>query len=708
MNKSTKSAKLIIEAQMGKESEFFKGKRPWSRIKDQILTNYLTPYISKVAKLNKRIVIVDAFAGPGRFDDGSIGSPLIICETAERIAPDKYFAIFLNSDKDSYENLNTNIKNYIDNNSAKSIYGQAEDLLSILRNIIGDSTLLLYLDPFGLKGCDFHLLEPYLGRDKKFSTEIFINMSMPTLHRYATRIAVKSGKVTSQTKSLNLELSKILGSEDWKDIMWSEIPAEEKEEKVVEQYVNRLRNYLPFAGCCPVREKISSRTKYYIIFCSRHPDALVLMNDFMHNAYFGILSEVSFKDTLFEDQAIDLIKPSGNLEEEIINTVNKYPGIMRKDCWLEIIKNHFMVWTKSEFIKMVDQLGKEEELKFQSRTKRLNENAQLYPKDYNQNPNPSPVKMKIHWDYFLNLNNKPELLLKKMNDGSIITRFDKTPLPKESHDVVCPHFVELKWAYGCPFDCSWCYLKGTFRFKPDGLAPVFKDIDKIKNHVQTFLDNIKTPELFNTGEIADSLMGEHLNPPFSKFIIQLFEEQNTHKVLFVTKSTNINNILAMPSAKQAVFSFSLNAMAVADMWEKRAPSPLKRLEAAKKLHDRGYTVRARIDPIVPVKDWEKHYRDLIDKIFARFVPERITLGSLRGLQSTINGTNDKSWTGFLKEYSNWGKKVDFTLRSEIYSYLIDYLEDKYSYQDVALCKESIEVWEKLGMDWKNIRCNCLL
>jgi three-Cys-motif partner protein len=449
---------------MGKESEFFKGKRPWSLIKDRILENYLTPYITKVAKLNKRIIFVDAFAGPGRFDDGSTGSPLLICETAEKIAPNKYFAIFLNSDKDSYQKLNFNVKKYTDKGSAKSVYGQAEDLLSILKNIIGDSTLLLYLDPFGLKGCYFHLLEPYLGRDKKFSTEIIINMSMPTLHRYATRKAVQSGQTTSQTQSLNRELSKILGSEDWKEIMWSDIPAKEKEEKVIEQYVNRLKNELPFPGYCSVREKISTRTKYYVIFCSRHPDALRLMNDIMHNAYFGIMSEVSFKDTLFKDQALDLIKPSRNLKEEIINTVNKYPGIKRKDCWLEIIKNHFMVWPKSEFIEMVDQLRKEEELKFQSRTKRLNEDAQLYPKHYNYNLNPTPIRMKIHWDYFQNLDDQPELLLKKINDGSIITRFDKTPTPKESHDVVCPHFIELKWAYGCPFDCSWCYLKGTFRF----------------------------------------------------------------------------------------------------------------------------------------------------------------------------------------------------------------------------------------------------
>lgn len=693
---------------MRKETEFFRGKRPWSIIKDQIVKDYLTPYLSKVSKLNKRIAIVDVFAGPGQFDDGSIGSPLIICEIAERLVPRRYIAIFVNSDKDSFEKLNNNIKKYINNNSAKSLHGEARDLLSVLGSIIGNSTILLYLDPFGLKGCDFYFLEPYLGREKRFSTEIIINMSMPTLHRYATWKAVKSGKTTNQTKNLNQQLSKILGGEEWKSIMWSDTPAKVKEEQIVEIYVERLKNYLPFAGYCPVREKVSTRTKYYTIFCSRHPDALKLMNDIMHKAYFGIISELSFRDTLFEDQALDLIKPSNKIEEEIISVIEKYPGIKRKDCWLEIIKRNFMIWTKSEFIKAVEYLAKMEELKFRSTTRRLNESAQLYPKTYNQNPNYSPAKMNIHWDYFYDLCNKPNMLLKKINDGSIITRFDKTPIPQRASDVVCPHFLELKWAYGCPFDCSWCYLKGTFRFKPDGLTPVFKNIDKIKNHTDTFLSNVKTPELLNTGEISDSLMGEHLNPPFSQFIIQLFAKQNKHKVLFVTKSINIKNILQLPSAKQAVFSFSLNSLPAAEKWEKRAPSPVKRLDAAKKLYDRGYSVRVRVDPIVPIKNWEKHYEELIDNIFDRFVPERITLGSLRGLQSTINGTEDKSWTVYLKEYSNWGKKIDLKMRSRIYSYLIEYLASRYKYDKIALCKESVEVWEKLGLDWKNIKCNCLM
>jgi len=311
----------------------------------------------------------------------------------------------------------------------------------------------------------------------------------------------------------------------------------------------------------------------------------------------------------------------------------------------------------------------------------------------------------IYNDYKL-INGKTEKLVTRVNDGSIIVRFDKTPSPKSLIDVVCPHFVELKWAYGCPYDCSWCYLKGTFRFHPNGKAPVIKNYDKIELHTRTFLEEVETPEILNTGEIADSLMFEHSDKPFSKFIIPMFEAQNNHKVLFLTKSSDIKNLLEMPSHHQVIMSFSLNAIPVADKWEK-APKILKRLEATQKLSDAGFEVRIRIDPMVPIENWEKHYIELIDLIFERFIPKRITLGSLRGLQSTINGCTDKSWVQYLTETSSWGKKIDTKIRYQMYSSIISYLNTNYKYKDIGICKETVKMWKMLDMDYKRIKCNCI-
>jgi len=170
---------------------------------------------------------------------------------------------------------------------------------------------------------------------------------------------------------------------------------------------------------------------------------------------------------------------------------------------------------------------------------------------------------KIYYKEYSLLNGTDKRLVERVNNGSIIRRFDKTLQPKSLSDVVCPHFIELKWAYGCPFDCSWCYLKGTFRFRPNGKEPVIKDYGKIELHTKAFLGEVKPPEILNTGEIADSLMNENSGKPFSKFIIPIFETQKLHKVLFLSKSPNVKSLLEIEPHNQAVISFSLNAIPVA-------------------------------------------------------------------------------------------------------------------------------------------------
>ena len=108
-----------------------------------------------------------------------------------------------------------------------------------------------------------------------------------------------------------------------------------------------------------------------------------------------------------------------------------------------------------------------------------------------------------------------------------------------------------------------------------------------------------------------------------------------------------------------------------------------------------------------ITNWEIVYVNLMDLVFHSFIPERITLGSLRGLQSTINGCADKSWIKYLSESSNWGRRVDFDLRYPMYKKTISYLAEAYNYCNVALCKETKLMWDKLGMDYRRIHCNCV-
>lgn len=319
------------------------------------------------------------------------------------------------------------------------------------------------------------------------------------------------------------------------------------------------------------------------------------------------------------------------------------------------------------------------------------------------------MKLKVCAKEYRLLDGTEKRLVQRVADGSIIIRFEKTPLPKEPSDVVCPHFLELKWATGCPFDCAWCYLNGTLRFQPQKKSPRLKDSKKVATHVESFLEQVDwCSELLNTGELADSLMWDNNGTPFSGFILSLFQEQNRHKVLFLSKATWIENLLKLEARDHAIVSFSLNADKVAERWERGAPSVLERVKATSRVSKAGYEVRIRIDPIVPVSGWDKEYIRLIDLIFENFTPERITLGSLRGLQSTINNSQDKSWVHYLTEKSNWGKRIDSNARYWMYFTVIDYLRRNYNYHNVALCKETVSIWERLGLNYKKIKCNCLL
>ena len=220
-----------------------------------------------------------------------------------------------------------------------------------------------------------------------------------------------------------------------------------------------------------------------------------------------------------------------------------------------------------------------------------------------------------------------------------------------------------------------------------------------------------TAEFVSNVDPADmSATLDDLDPESTLFIIasKTFTTQETLANAHAAKRWLLEAFDGDESAVAKHFvAVSTNAEKVAEQWEK-APAVQDRIEAAGKLADAGFEVRARIDPMVPIEGWKKEYGALLDLIFDRFVPSRITMGSLRGLQSTINNSRDKSWVPFLEEKSNWGRKIATETRVDMYKFMIRKLKKDHGYSNVALCKETVDMWERVGLDYKEIKCNCTL
>jgi spore photoproduct lyase len=688
-----------------------------TKVKHILLRKYLAAWIPILGKHNPKICYFDGFAGRGEYLDDTLGSPLIALKVADRLSVyfGKLICYFIEKDKNNFENLKEilkrekpNIMNWQKIEVEKRNDEFANVIEGIFENIQKGHILIpsfFFVDPFGFSGIPFRIITRILSNPK---TEVFFTFMVRDIARFI------------QLPELKEIFDILFGTDKWKDILNS---SRKPEVALINLYREQLHNVAKVKYSWAFRVCMSEKvqTLYYLIHATNNFKGHSIMKNIMFKqsaqgdfVYLGpkdVTARVQMK--LFDINSIEELKK--HLMERFEDRKITYDGIQEEVCipWYSeppYINTHY-----NQALKQLESEDKIKIKRIKSKTPRgLSGNDEIiFPRS-----NPIAIDvlsstrrrigtLKINYKECQRLNGSKEILVDKVNDGSIITRFDKTPLPIKSTSVVCPHFVELKWAYGCPFDCAWCYLKGTFRFHPTKAKPVFKDIKKIELHTTRFLEGVEKPEILNTGEIADSLMGEGLIEPFSKFIIPLFEGQNRHKVLFVTKSDNIKHLLEINPHNQTIISFSLNADEVARRWENGAPSVDRRIEAGRKLSQAGYEVRIRIDPMVPVPDWKEHYTKLAEQIFTSFTPSRITLGSLRGLQTTINGSTDRSWVEYLTENSNWGKKIDFKTRYDMYAMIINFLKKNYNYSDVALCKETVAMWGSLDMDYKKIKCNCI-
>jgi len=339
-----------------------------------------------------------------------------------------------------------------------------------------------------------------------------------------------------------------------------------------------------------------------------------------------------------------------------------------------------------------------------------------------------------------------------------IAAFDRTP-----PGIVCPHFVELRWAFGCPYSCQWCYLMGTsFGRKHFRAYPIGAVLAHLKRAFR-----IMEPTLFNSGELSDS-MPDH---PNMIRIVQAFasDDNARHRLLLVTKSGPplvlsqwlLSGREAARRAREAiVYSASLNAPSVAARWERGAPPVEARIEGLRLMSLLGVEVRARVDPIVPVEGWKKEYGELLRKIAVaseganeeagaiksgggayanastgtnisagapagagtgagafkveagaevKVKVKRITLGTLRGLPRTLTFARklgcDLSWAKYLKERTAWGLRMPREERVEVYGYCIDVLRECGFKGDIGVCKETEDVVRELGLT--DLKCNCM-
>jgi len=277
----------------------------------------------------------------------------------------------------------------------------------------------------------------------------------------------------------------------------------------------------------------------------------------------------------------------------------------------------------------------------------------------------------------------------------------------------CAKFYKLTAYNNCNFWCEYCYLYLTFRTQP--VSTHFINYEKMNDEIIKF-DRSKIPKalrVLNLGELGDPLAVDYITG-FAKQIIPFMPEHAPGtRLLFLTKSDCVDDILSLDHGGQSIISFSVNTDAVFQQLEHRTASPDSRLIAAAKVQKAGYEVRLRIDPVIYYSTWGKDYVTLVDKIFEYVQPARITIGEYRpsnGLAHHISVRFPESaLLKVNKSLVREGKKLRYpkNLRIKMFKTIIERIKKHRSDIDISLCKEQPEIWKALGLDMKGLKCNCL-
>lgn len=264
-------------------------KKGQTEMKHRILSLYLNPWIKKLSTVDSQLLFVDGFAGPGRYPDGSKGSPLIAMDMADKMLSkadrvderiDSFECVFIEKDDDNYASLEEAVSSreqqVDDRIRPECISGEFEEWAA---EFIDDFEYgrpppsLVFIDPFGYGNIPFDLISD-LFQLRETSLELLITFM--------------AGKMAQWMEDPGHQkaISEALGSEEWMERVTPDMGKDERAEKFSSIYQQQLEREADAEFTMPFEmvEESKRQTCYYLIHVTNHWEGLKVMKETMFNA----------------------------------------------------------------------------------------------------------------------------------------------------------------------------------------------------------------------------------------------------------------------------------------------------------------------------------------------------------------------------------------------------------------------------------------
>jgi len=320
-------------------NQFFNEQKEQSLVKSTIVAKYFSIWSKVIISTQKnypsnsqKIAYIDLFAGPGRYKDGTVSTPLKILSNAveDQDLCDRLVTIFNDKNEDNSKELEETISGIKDIDKLKhqpAIWNEevGENIVSQFENISLIPTFF-FVDPWGYKGLSLRLVNSVVknwGCDAIF----FFNYNRISM-------GLRNKKVESHMNALfgDKRCDRLRVELANKNVI-------EKELLIIEELCSALKEYgsryvLPFR----FRDSKGKRTSHHLIFVSKNFKGYEIMKEIMadeSSSYDEGVPSFAYDPADFLPKQTLLFKLSRPLENLKDDICKSFAGktIMMKDIY---------------------------------------------------------------------------------------------------------------------------------------------------------------------------------------------------------------------------------------------------------------------------------------------------------------------------------------------------------------------------------------
>jgi three-Cys-motif partner protein len=240
----------------------------------------------------------------------------------------------------------------------EGVFGKS---VSEILSRIGSAPALFFIDPYGPTAILFSYLEPILRRTQQ-KTELIINFDHDGLRRLTDQLFAKANTAgaAKSAQTMLTRAKEIVGSDRWKSIFeTTDLSTHQREQVLLREYMENLARYDYMVYAYPIRELSTKPTKYYLVHCTRHHDAIELMNSFICEEEDAMLQDSA--DDPEQPMLFDLVQHAKlRRREELMGLILGYAHAVRRTTRGQIKKHfiyqHLGVYHEKEYNAVVKQL----------------------------------------------------------------------------------------------------------------------------------------------------------------------------------------------------------------------------------------------------------------------------------------------------------------------------------------------------------------